>query len=96
VSGSPREREPLPIPVTPSQLLSYFRSIGNRADTPALLFGNSGDGCIMSPRTDDYRARAARSEERANQARDPGVKRQFEELAQQWLEMAKQADRQNW
>jgi hypothetical protein len=45
----------------------------------------------MSPRAEDYRTRAAQCEER-----DPEVKRQFEELAHQSLEMAKQADRQNW
>jgi hypothetical protein len=41
----------------------------------------------MSPRAEDYRTRAAQCEERAKQARDPKVKRQFEELAHQWLEI---------
>jgi hypothetical protein len=50
----------------------------------------------MSERSNDYRTRAVQCEELAKQARDPEIRRQFEELARQWSEMAGQADRQNW
>jgi hypothetical protein len=49
----------------------------------------------MSLRSDDYRARAAECQERAKVARDPEVRRQFEELAHQWAEMAVQDERMN-
>jgi hypothetical protein len=50
----------------------------------------------MSPRTEEYRTKAAQCDENARQARDPEVKGQFEKLARQWIEMANQADRQHW
>jgi hypothetical protein len=52
--------------------------------------------CPMSLRTDDYRERARQCERYAKEARDPEVRRQYEELARQWTEMANQADRPNW
>jgi hypothetical protein len=69
--------------------------IGNRTDIEPFSLGNFGDDRLMSPRADEYRARAVQCEERAKRARDPEVKRQYQELAHQWLEMANQADRQN-
>jgi hypothetical protein len=50
----------------------------------------------VSRRAEDYRAQAAQCKEAAKQARDLEVKRQYEELTHQWLEMANQAERQNW
>jgi hypothetical protein len=50
----------------------------------------------MSVRGDDYRQRSIECGERAKLASDPEVKRQFEELARHWLEMAKQVERNGW
>lgn len=42
----------------------------------------------MQTKADEYRARAQECVERAASARHPEIKRQFEELARQWWEMA--------
>jgi hypothetical protein len=46
----------------------------------------------LSKRGDEYRANAARCAERADEARDPEVKRQLQDLIRQWIEIAHQAD----
>jgi hypothetical protein len=61
-----------------------------------VLVSELRDDFVMSPRADDYRKRAAECGVRAEEARDAEVKRQFEELRRQWLEMANQVDRQKW
>ena len=50
----------------------------------------------MPSRQEEFRARAAECEELAKQARDPEVKRQYEDLARQWRELADRADRPRW
>lgn len=49
----------------------------------------------MSEKTEEFRSKAALCAHTARQARDPDVKRQFEELARSWLELAEQVDRAN-
>jgi hypothetical protein len=46
----------------------------------------------MSLRADNYRERAAQAKNRAAQARDPSVKRAFEEVANGWLVLAEQVE----
>jgi hypothetical protein len=47
-------------------------------------------------RSEEYRSRAAECKERAREARDSGIKRQFEEVAQHWLQLAAQMERLGW
>jgi hypothetical protein len=46
---------------------------------------------VVSSRSDEYRVRAAECLKRAQETRDFEVKRQYEELAHQWLYLAEQA-----
>jgi len=46
-------------------------------------------------RSEEFRAHAAECRELANRIRDPEVKRQYEELARQWLELAEYAERRS-
>jgi hypothetical protein len=48
----------------------------------------------MQSRSEEYRVHAAECRELANRIRDPEVKRRYEELARQWLELAEQTERQ--
>ena len=48
----------------------------------------------MQSRADEYRAKALECKESAASARDPDIKRQFEELARQWWQMASLIERQ--
>ena len=43
-------------------------------------------------KADEYRARAAHCKSRAEEAVDPGFKREFEQLAAKWNDLAKQED----
>jgi hypothetical protein len=43
---------------------------------------------VVSSRSDEYRVRAAECLKRAQETRDFEVKRQYEELAHQWLYLA--------
>jgi len=45
-------------------------------------------------RTDEYRAQAAGCLKHAKETRDFEVKRQYEDLARQWLIMAERAEKQ--
>ena len=47
----------------------------------------------MSSRVDQYQAKAAECEQKAKEAREPKVKRDFAELARQWCLLAEQADK---
>jgi hypothetical protein len=49
----------------------------------------------MQSRSEEFRAYAAECRELANRIRDPEVKLQYEELAQQWLELAEHVERRN-
>jgi hypothetical protein len=42
----------------------------------------------LTPKADEYRAKARECEERAEQVRDPFIKQQLEEIAQKWRTMA--------
>ena len=46
----------------------------------------------MTSQSDEYRARAMECQKGADEARDPAIKTQFQELARQWREMAVQVD----
>jgi hypothetical protein len=48
----------------------------------------------LSSRVDQYQAKAAECEQKAKEAREPKVKRDFAELARQWCSLAEQAERQ--
>jgi hypothetical protein len=48
----------------------------------------------MQTKALEYRAKAHECIERAASARHPEIKRQFEDLARQWWEMATQLERQ--
>ena len=50
----------------------------------------------MSSKSEDYRNRGREAETRAILARDPEVKRQFEEIAREWFRMAELVARQGW
>jgi hypothetical protein len=52
------------------------------------LFG----GLVVATRADEYRLKAQECAERARLAPDPETKRQFEDMARQWLNLAKQAE----
>jgi hypothetical protein len=51
--------------------------------------------CDLSSRADHYQAKAAECEQKAKEAREPEVKRDFAELARQWCSLANQAERQD-
>jgi hypothetical protein len=51
---------------------------------------------VMSPKSDDYRARAVECELKAEEARDLEVRRQLIDLARQWRLLAEQAERHGW
>jgi hypothetical protein len=53
-------------------------------------------GVIVPSRQEEFRFRQAECEERAKQSRDPEVRRQYEDLARQWREMADRAERPSW
>jgi hypothetical protein len=46
----------------------------------------------VSTRADEYRRQAEECAERAKLAPDPETKRVYEDMARQWLELAKRAD----
>jgi hypothetical protein len=50
--------------------------------------------CRMQSRSEEFRAHATECRELASRIRDPEVKRQYEELARQWLELAELTERQ--
>ena len=47
----------------------------------------------MISKADEYRAKAAECDQRAAATPDVDIKQQFEDLARQWREMAKQTER---
>ena len=49
-------------------------------------------GVAVPTRAEEYRAKAQECAQRAKAARDPEAKRAYEDLARQWLDMAKRAD----
>lgn len=49
-----------------------------------------------SPRANDYRRRAEEADEMARTARDDAAKRTWADLAQQWRELARQANDNGW
>jgi len=53
-------------------------------------------GIVVSPRTDDYRARAAECERKAMEADDPDAKKDFADAARYWRDLADQAERLGW
>lgn len=50
----------------------------------------------VSARSERYRVRAAECQEHAKEVSDPEVKRQFEEAARLWLQLAEQIERLRW
>jgi hypothetical protein len=52
------------------------------------------EGCHMQSRSNEFRAQAAECQEIANRFRDL-IKLQYEELSQQWLKLAQQAEWQH-
>jgi hypothetical protein len=52
-----------------------------------MLVSESAETC-MTLKADEYRARARKCDERAAQTRDPVIKQQLIEIAQQWRTMA--------
>lgn len=50
----------------------------------------------MSPKADDYRAKAAECERKASEAHDTEVKRDLVEAARYWRDLAEQAERHGW
>ena len=46
----------------------------------------------MPTRAAEYRAQARACAERANIARDPNMRAQYEDMARQWLDLAKRAE----
>jgi hypothetical protein len=53
------------------------------------------EGSGTRPRSEEFRARAAECSELARRVRDPEIKRQYEEMARQWLELAEQTERRH-
>jgi hypothetical protein len=51
---------------------------------------------VVSPRSDQYRARAVECKLKAEEAREPEVRRQLIDLARQWRLLAEQAERHGW
>jgi hypothetical protein len=49
-------------------------------------------GSAVASKAEEYRAKAAECDQRAASIRDAKVKAQYQELARQWRELAKQAD----
>jgi len=47
----------------------------------------------MGERADSYRFRAQQAAERGNAAKDPEIKRVYEEMARSWLQLAAQWDK---
>ena len=47
----------------------------------------------MPTRAEEYRTQARECAERAKLSRDPETKRQYEDMARQWLELAKRAEK---
>jgi hypothetical protein len=60
------------------------------ARTPVRL--QATEECRMQSRSEEFRAHATECRELANRIRDPEVKRQYEDLARQWLELAELAE----
>jgi hypothetical protein len=50
----------------------------------------------MMTKADEYRAKALECERMARNARDPEAKRQLQDLAFEWRQMADQADKHGW
>ena len=48
----------------------------------------------MTTRAEQYRTQARECAERAKLARDPEVKHQYEDMARQWLDLAKWAEKE--
>jgi hypothetical protein len=46
----------------------------------------------VTPKADEYRAKARECEECAEQTRDPFIKQQFIEVAKEWRQMAERED----
>jgi hypothetical protein len=47
-------------------------------------------------KADDYRRRAEAADRYAKECPDPETRRAYEEIAQQWREMARHADLRKW
>ena len=70
-----------------------------RPDRHAIKRGGDQDTRLtfsVVRRSEEYRSRAAECKERAREARDSGIKRQFEEVAEHWLQFATQTQRLGW
>jgi hypothetical protein len=52
-----------------------------------------GDKTNMSQRSEEYWAKARDCRVRAEKARDPSMKEQFEDMANQWQRMAEEAEK---
>jgi hypothetical protein len=50
----------------------------------------------MSVRSNDCRRRAEQADQKALEARDPGARADYQEIARQWRAMAEQAERLGW
>jgi hypothetical protein len=48
----------------------------------------------MPSTADEYRARAAHCQNRANETRDPVFKHEFEKIAEKWNDLAAQEERE--
>jgi hypothetical protein len=48
--------------------------------------------CSVPTRAEQYKIKAQECAQRAKAARDPEAKRAYEDLARQWLDLAKRAD----
>jgi hypothetical protein len=51
---------------------------------------------MRKAKADEFRARAAECDEKADQAKDVEAKRMFREAAANWRSMAAQAERHEW
>jgi hypothetical protein len=49
-------------------------------------------GCFVTTRAEQYRIQAKECAERAKLARDPEMKRQYEDMAKQWLDLTKRVE----
>ena len=67
-------------------------AVRNRDKRAPLLIGRSRVFVVTTP-AEEYRTQARECAERAKLARDPETKRQYEDMARQWLELAKRAEK---
>jgi hypothetical protein len=51
---------------------------------------------VSKAKADEFRARAAECDEKADQAKDTEAKRMLREAAENWRSMAAQAERHEW